>query len=982
MLTTKKHRIIENICIITSGIGAGVGFFYKQALYAALPVAVIAIYLSRLQREKYEHQIEKNHHDIHHLEEKLNGNVEYFEDAIAALPNNMIGYYTQRLAPLLSQLQSQQKMTQETIATLQKDFRENWQFISDLGKRIDEIDEDFQQRGEMKDIKKIKEVLSTIYQSFHKYVSTSVFQEELINVSQSINSLKNQEDKIIKELASLAQKNHLNNNLINEYELRLNDFVKTNNLKQLEEKLSKYVSNKEFREYHDQICSLMEQNSYSVDKQIIKEIEGEIAHLQISINNFVTIDTLSDIMEDFLSKKEIEDLENQINQLNDKFNQNENLTVLTKIKNILGSLVKREDLDYLQQQFQEFDYQFHHRPEIQTIEGIQVKIEEINKTILPLLSMDKPIKYINQPLLQTNTNKKEKGVFPMNNNYDSQNIKENDQYNEFDEFESYFEDDLYSEEEIEEAQVDYSLQSQLLSNHPIFKQNYNYDQNDSYNDGYDDFYDDNIDYDVNEINSIYDIDDPEEIDNIDDIYGLNELERIQNSSPRSVVTKKGNIKEIFIQNIQTQIEFLNNQLNHILEMELTENTYNVSNPLINKDYSLMKEHLQDIQGQITVLNEAVKDLPSREVIDQLTVLLEKGESLSEKDTVIEELITGDGELSTISQEKWQIQQEQIHQLLERVNQQENLEKIEEIEAEVISLRQQINQIIDQDSSSNSYQDDSIINDFHIQLTDLRNKLNNSASIENFLELQNQFSSFSQQVNEPIISTNNQENSAQLEELKTELLRVKEELNNIVNFDGFQSIQGQINNLTSKIENINSTELNSEYDEIIKTLAVSFEQSLDLFATNEQIETIEIKLNDLISKNNEQIEVNETLAQIQNYLTVINQSLENNDNITNSTEIIEEVKKSVEEIKTEEITQIHQAMIELQSQLNQTNQKIDLLPSMEQITDLIIALKTMATKEDLTNVAENLNRKLEDYITWQELGEDKTLQQLILEKTQN
>ena len=149
-----KNKIIENSCLIASGIGGVLGFLYKQALYVAIPMVSIAIYMSRVEREKYENFCVTIQNELNNLEGRFNSNIDYFEDSLQSLPNNMISYYTQRLAPMINQLQSQQEMNEETISILQKDFRENWQFISDLGKRLDEIDEDFKERSEINDIKK------------------------------------------------------------------------------------------------------------------------------------------------------------------------------------------------------------------------------------------------------------------------------------------------------------------------------------------------------------------------------------------------------------------------------------------------------------------------------------------------------------------------------------------------------------------------------------------------------------------------------------------------------------------------------------------------------------------------------------------------------------------------------------------------------------------------------------------------------------
>jgi len=509
MIKKTENKLIANSCLFISGVGGLLGFLYQQALYLALPTMAIAIYLSRLQKEKTQDQIEKIQEDLSFLEQKFNKNVDQVEESLQSLPNNMISYYTERLAPLISQLQSQQKGNQELINTLQKDFRENWQLMTELGQKIDEIDDNFQNRSEIQDLQKIKEVIANIYNKFLKYVTDSTFKEELMNLTQSINNLKNQVDVISKELEK---------DFITESDLLFIDFVKSDELKQVEAKLiqqfNSYLTNQEFKEYHDQILSLVaKKNQNLATQKMMEELESDLARLQLSIDNFVTIDTLSEIMDDFLSKDDIEDLKNQINELSEKFNKNENLSVLSKIKTILDRLVKQEDLEYLQEQFQVLQHKFNHRPEIILIQKLQEKLE---------------------PIIDHN-------------------------------FSSNFGDNQANNSPLEENKLDQT---------PQFL----------------------------------------------DLESLN-LEEIKSIYPSLIEVNSQNINSISGKNIEKQITFLTNQVNHILALQSEENNNKINNPLLSDDYNLINQHLQDLQSQITVLNESFKNLPSNDQIHGLIRVL-------------------------------------------------------------------------------------------------------------------------------------------------------------------------------------------------------------------------------------------------------------------------------------------------------------------------------------------------------------------------
>ncbi|GEM_PF-4944194 len=660
MWQKNKNTLLENSCLLLAGMGGLLGFLYQQALSVAVPMAAISIYLSRIQREKAHNYIEKLQSDIEHLEGKLNGHLEDFEDSLQSLPNNMINYYTQRLAPLISQLQSQQKISQEKISKIEKDFQENWQFINNLGTHIDEIDEKFQKRSEIKELKNMKEVISNIYHNFRKYVTDTTFQEELINLTQSISSMKGQVDKITKELENQAT---INNNVITESDLVFYDFVKNDELKKmtenLQQELTKYITNQEFRDYHEQVCSLVAKNNNSVNKKIMEEIESDIAQLQISINNFVTIDTLSEIMDDFLAKDDIEDLKIQVNQLSEKLNQNENLTVLTKIKTILDRLVKQEDLEYLQEQFQLLQYKFNHRPELNTIEKIKLKLIEMNQNFLPIVSLEKENQFLQE--------------FPITREIEV--MKENES----------------------NIEINNSFDLQVLNNENLDEQTFQK----------------TIDLDLgNE-------------ENLESLI-------VQSSS-------SAGINSLLLPNIQAQITFLNNQVQHILELQSNQTSIKSGNPLISDDYNLINEHLQDLQAQITVLNEEIKHIPSEQQIEHLTNLLSQVEFLN-----------------------------------------------------------------------------------------------------------------------------------------------------------------MTNNLEENSSNMDLNPFNEEYYEILKNLIILMETSMDFFVTSEEMKTLETKIDDLKEK---------------------------------------------------------------------VNEKMDILPSLEQITDLIIALKAMVTKEELNIVKKEINLQFNDYVKWQDLESD-------------
>lgn len=559
MWQKNNNKLLENSCLLLAGVGGLIGFLYQKVLSVAVPMVAVSIYLSRVQREKTQDYIEKLQNEIEHLEGKLNEHLEDFEDSLQSLPNNMINYYTQRLTPLISQLQSQQKISQEKLSKLEKDFQENWQFINDLGVQIEEIEEKFQKRSEIKELKNMKEVISNIYHNFRKYVTDTTFQEELITLTQSLSSMKGQVDKITKEIETQAM---INNNVITESDLVFYDFVKNDELKKitenLQQDLTKYITNQEFRDYHEQVCSLVAKNNNSVNKKIMEEIESDIAQLQISINNFVTIDTLSEIMDDFLSKDDIEDLKSQVNQLSEKLNQNENLTVLTKIRTILDRLVKQEDLEYLQEQFQLLQYKFNHRPELNTMEKIKLKLAEINLNILPL---EKENQFLQElPMkgeIQVMKGNESKGE--INNFFDHQDINNENLDDQI--FQNMGNLDLGNEENLESLIVPSSEEDGTIN-----------------------------------------------------FQGVNNL---------------------ILPNIQSQITFLNNQVQHILELQSNQTNIRSGNPLISDDYNLINEHLQDLQAQITVLNEGIKHIPSEEKIEYFTTLLTQVEFLNQTNNLEE-----------------------------------------------------------------------------------------------------------------------------------------------------------------------------------------------------------------------------------------------------------------------------------------------------------------------------------------------------------
>ncbi|NJN75170.1 MAG: hypothetical protein HC796_01535 [Synechococcaceae cyanobacterium RL_1_2] len=348
-------------------------FLKKPDVKIVAPVTALALLANRANRWQLEQDTIKVSDNI----QQVLGDIEAVEAIVNNLPQQIIDYYTDRLVPVVSTLQSQHRISQDSITSIKETIQE----YESLKNELDELRAAFHNRGEVEDIEQITEVLENFKVKLEEKTSLTDFQAGIQELASTddLTKLQTQLDSLSQEfkatdhdleISKLAEQFQLLDS-----QLKVN-YVTSNHLADALEELDRSAA---INELSQDLNALQRKIAISGNSsQEVKDLKNSLEKCQNRLNSFVTLDELKSIVGDFVTLEHIQEFKVQLRKIAQNISNKPTVDMSqAHIDGIPAQELNQQIRTLIKEELVSVDQPFETKPELELLADIEQRLFKI-----------------------------------------------------------------------------------------------------------------------------------------------------------------------------------------------------------------------------------------------------------------------------------------------------------------------------------------------------------------------------------------------------------------------------------------------------------------------------------------------------------------------------------------------------------------------------------------------------------------------------